>query len=191
MPDLPRTVADASGRRVEKDDILLVQEYPRAKAGWTVDRVAGFQCVTHRAADMWRGTGILFQADAWALRKRVYSSRGTWFKMKHLGSSRSGSAQPTSAQGFLLLSSRSRLRITLVSSLAMPIELSSKVISIPGLHGCTNKGTKQLLHRRAKGAWCRRPYRNEGFPSLVLAQPRMRFLPPGPDSREGVDRPWT
>ena len=81
--DLHQTVRDFVGG-IEKEDLVMIQEFPRAKEGWSVERHTGWQCVSHREAHLWRGTGVVFHPDVWSIRKRIHARRGTWFKMKHL-----------------------------------------------------------------------------------------------------------
>ena len=77
--DLQETVRDFVGG-IKKEDLILVQEFPRAREGWSVERHRGWQCVSHREEHLWRGTGIVFHPDVWSIRRRIHARRGTWFR---------------------------------------------------------------------------------------------------------------
>ena len=52
---------------------VLILELPRAKPGWSCDTVGGHKVVTYRQTNMWRGTGLAFDA----LVRDVISRRST------------------------------------------------------------------------------------------------------------------
>ncbi|CAE7202627.1 unnamed protein product [Symbiodinium sp. CCMP2592] len=84
MASLPKAVRDSAARSLEKDDLVVLQEVPREKQGWTHQELAGRKVVTHRAEGQWRGTGLWYDPGAWCVLRKLRSERGTWFKVRHL-----------------------------------------------------------------------------------------------------------
>ncbi|CAE7281359.1 R1A1-element\ORF2 [Symbiodinium sp. CCMP2592] len=87
VQDLPRTIADAAPLRMEKDSLLLLQEYPRGVQGWAVEKHGSWTVVTHRHGEAWRGSGLMYCADAWCLTRRVCTAKGTWFRLRSISAS--------------------------------------------------------------------------------------------------------
>ena len=69
-----------------KRDVVLVQEFPRAKEGWHSELLGHLKAVTFRPKGMWRGTGLLFDSAIWNIVSRRYTRRGVWIHLRHLES---------------------------------------------------------------------------------------------------------
>ena len=65
VQDLTAALREGTGRALGKRDVALVQEYPRSKAGWSTEHVAGLRLLTFRRHDMWRGTGLAYNPTVW------------------------------------------------------------------------------------------------------------------------------
>ncbi|CAE7229646.1 Pol, partial [Symbiodinium necroappetens] len=77
-------IRDSIEEQVQKDDLVLLQEVPREREGWTFLELEGKKVVTHRADKQWRGTGLWYDQGAWCVLKKHGSAKGTWFKLRHL-----------------------------------------------------------------------------------------------------------
>ena len=77
-------VLPALRRPFRPTDVLLVQEVPRRRQGWSTQKLEGLTLTSHRDKSQWRGQGILFDAMTWSLTKRAAGVKGVWFKMKLL-----------------------------------------------------------------------------------------------------------
>ena len=86
LADLPAAILDSSGMRCGKDDLVLLQEVPRETEGWHHQELEGKPIVSHRRHHQWRGTGLWYDQAAWCVLRRLHSSKGTWFKLRHLES---------------------------------------------------------------------------------------------------------
>ena len=84
LSDLPKAIRDSVGCRVSKDDLVLLQEVPREGEGWQHQELEGKPVVSHRCSTQWRGTGLWFDPSSWCILRRVSTTKGTWFKLKHL-----------------------------------------------------------------------------------------------------------
>ena len=87
LHELPKAVREALGDPLRKQDIVLIQELPREREGWNYMPLAGRRVVSHRREGQWRGTGIWYDTASWALIRKVHSSKGVWFKVRHLEAS--------------------------------------------------------------------------------------------------------
>ena len=86
VSELPKAFRDATAGAFAKNDVAVVQEYPRVKPGWSVETVQGYRFVTFRHENMWRGTGVAFHADVWKVISKRSTSRGVWVHLRHLAS---------------------------------------------------------------------------------------------------------
>ena len=86
VSELPKAFRDATAGAFAKNDVAVVQEYPRVKPGWSVETVQGYRFVTFRHENMWRGTGVAFHADVWNVISKRSTSRGVWVHLRHLAS---------------------------------------------------------------------------------------------------------
>ncbi|CAE7349607.1 RTase [Symbiodinium sp. CCMP2592] len=82
VQDLSQALDDAAPSQLEKGSIVLYQEAARGDAGWTVDAQKQWTLVTHRHSHAWRGCGIMYQSSSWCLLRRVFTTRGVWFKIR-------------------------------------------------------------------------------------------------------------
>ncbi|CAE7233474.1 unnamed protein product [Symbiodinium sp. CCMP2592] len=81
---LPKAVRDVLGRTFQKDELVVLQEVPRVKAGWSFQEVAGRRVVSHQAADQWRGTGLWYDTKEWCILRKLGTKKGTWLKLRRL-----------------------------------------------------------------------------------------------------------
>ncbi|CAE7386117.1 unnamed protein product, partial [Symbiodinium sp. KB8] len=81
---LPKAVRDSTKGKLEKDDLLLLQEVPRECEGWSHQELEGRNVVTHRRATQWRGTGLSYDPGSWCVLRKLHTNKGTWFKVRHL-----------------------------------------------------------------------------------------------------------
>ena len=81
---LPKAVRDSTRGSLEKDDLLLLQEVPREHEGWNHQELEGRKVVSHRRGTQWRGTGLCYDPGVWCVLRKIHTSRGTWFKVRHL-----------------------------------------------------------------------------------------------------------
>ena len=84
LPDVPKAVRDSVWRSVKKEELVLLQEVPRTKQGWSYSELAGKRLVTHQSAQQWRGTGLWYDGSVWCLVRKIGTAKGTWFKLRHL-----------------------------------------------------------------------------------------------------------
>ena len=84
ISDLASAVKSAASRALAPDDILVLQELPRAGAGWATEKQGSMQILSHRAESAWRGSGVAFHQDRWAVIKRMHAGRGVWVLLKHV-----------------------------------------------------------------------------------------------------------
>ena len=84
LDSLRDVILQATGKRLRVSDILLVQEFPRRKQGWSSEIVDGLTQTSYRAAKEWRGRGVIFNPAAWAILQKVSGPKGVWLKMKLL-----------------------------------------------------------------------------------------------------------
>ena len=81
---LSKAVVDGSGSHIRKNDLVLLQELPRASEGWTYMQFSGRRLVGHREGSQWRGTGLWYDERAWCVLRKLGTRKGTWFKLRHL-----------------------------------------------------------------------------------------------------------
>ena len=84
LPDLPKAIREALKCSLEKETLVLLQEVPRARQGWSYMELAGRKVVTHQSDTQWRGTGLWYDASVWCVVRKIGTKKGTWFKMRHL-----------------------------------------------------------------------------------------------------------
>ncbi|OLQ00488.1 putative 149 kDa protein [Symbiodinium microadriaticum] len=84
ISDLAAAVRQASSRVLAPGALLALQELPRAGAGWATEKQGLMQIVSYRAEHAWRGAGVAFHTEEWAVVKRVAAGRGVWIQLKHL-----------------------------------------------------------------------------------------------------------
>ncbi|CAE7242656.1 unnamed protein product [Symbiodinium sp. CCMP2592] len=84
LSQVQQAVKDAGRKEIEKEDLILLQEVPREKEGWMYQELAGRRVVSHRAERQWRGTGLWYDSGTWCVLRKLFTNRGTWFKLKHL-----------------------------------------------------------------------------------------------------------
>ena len=81
LSDLPKKVSEAMPQALLEDDVVMLQELPRAPAGWQTDTYGRWKMIGHRVE--WRGTGIAFKSDRRNVMRRLASPKGTWFRLRH------------------------------------------------------------------------------------------------------------
>ncbi|CAE7625517.1 Zdhhc3, partial [Symbiodinium sp. CCMP2456] len=87
--EVPKALRDCTDGGLEKGDLIVLQEFPRSKAGWSSVTISGFKVVTYRDKDMWRGIGVAFDATVWNVISRRSTGRGVWVHLRHLSSGQS------------------------------------------------------------------------------------------------------
>ena len=80
----PKAIRDSARRPVQKEDLVLLQEVPREREGWSYSELAGRRVVAHRTTSQWRGTGIWYDPRVWCVLRKVPTEKGSWFKVRHL-----------------------------------------------------------------------------------------------------------
>ena len=63
-------------------DVVLVQEWPKAKPGWRFLSEAGYKGIIFQDALMCRGVGLVYRDSAFRLLRKKSSARGAWFLMR-------------------------------------------------------------------------------------------------------------
>ena len=86
LVELPKAVREALGDPMQKQDLVLLQELPRDRTGWSYLPLADRRLVSHRSDQQWRGTGLWYDMTAWSLLRKVHTLKGVWFKVGHLES---------------------------------------------------------------------------------------------------------
>ena len=86
LEDLPQAFRDCTAAPLG-EKIALLQECPRLDKGWRTSKEQGLSILQHRSEQQWRGVGIMFHSDTWAVISKKSSGRGIWVRMKHLASS--------------------------------------------------------------------------------------------------------
>ena len=64
--------------------IVCLQEVARGMTGWKQEQYGKWFVLTHQPELEWRGTGVAVDTYSWTVTRRLWSSKGTWFKLKHL-----------------------------------------------------------------------------------------------------------
>ena len=67
---------------LQKGDLLLLQELPRGKNGWSTWFQDSWMALSHQHKDQWRGTGLLFCKGEWAVLKQWHTMKGSWFRLR-------------------------------------------------------------------------------------------------------------
>ena len=83
LDDFPRKVSEAVSRDLQEDDLVLLQELPRAPPGWQQEVLGKWKMVGCRSDEQWRGTGIMFQPARWNVMRRLQAPKGTWYRLRH------------------------------------------------------------------------------------------------------------
>ena len=84
LAELPKAVRNALGDKGKRQDLVLLQEVPREREGWSYTSLEGQRVVSHRRASQWRGAGLWYDMSTWCLLRKLHSSKGVWFKLRHL-----------------------------------------------------------------------------------------------------------
>ena len=63
---------------------VAVQEVRRSSAGWSTEQIGKWMLLSHQGDSEWRGTGILYDGGCLGIMRRLFSSKGTWFRLRHL-----------------------------------------------------------------------------------------------------------
>ena len=79
---IPSAIRDYFGT-IPDSSVVCLQELARGKDGWSDLYLDGWRLCSHRNADAWRGTGILFQKEQWVVMRKKATRRGTWFRLRH------------------------------------------------------------------------------------------------------------
>ena len=60
------------------------RRFEAGQSGWTHQQHGEWTMLSHQADFEWRGTGIAVDMYAWAIVRRLWIAKGTWFKLKHV-----------------------------------------------------------------------------------------------------------
>ena len=64
--------------------LVGLQEVKRGSPGWHTETHGKWCILSYQPEGDWRGTGIAFQNTDWKVLRRKASTKGTWFRVKHL-----------------------------------------------------------------------------------------------------------
>ena len=82
---VPLALSAAATNLGEADmGVIAIQEVRRTAAGWTTEQVGKYTLLSHQFEGEWRGTGILYDAVQYAVLRRLCTTKGTWFRLRHL-----------------------------------------------------------------------------------------------------------
>ena len=63
--------------------LVGLQEVSRDSPGWNQTRVGKWTVLTHQNDTCWRGSGLAFDAQSWSVMRRLFTDRGTWFRVRN------------------------------------------------------------------------------------------------------------
>ena len=89
MDELPQGIREATcleeGRHTDcHEGLFALQELPRGDAGWKSDTLQGWEVLSHRSSEQWRGVGVMYNPKTWAIMRRKEFDRGIWVRMRHV-----------------------------------------------------------------------------------------------------------
>ena len=61
-----------------------LQEVKRGEPGWHAEKHGKWCVLSYQPEEGWRGTGVAFQETNWKVLRKRASSKGAWFRMRHL-----------------------------------------------------------------------------------------------------------
>ena len=64
--------------------LTAVQEVRRSSVGWSTEQIGKWVLLSHQVESEWRGTGVIYDPASFAVMRRLYSTKGTWFRFRHL-----------------------------------------------------------------------------------------------------------
>ena len=67
--------------------IVGLQEVTRGSVGWTSSACGKWSVLSHQHSDDWRGTGLAYDSTVWAVVRKRFSTKGTWFRLRHVATS--------------------------------------------------------------------------------------------------------
>ena len=65
---------------------MALQEAPRGDIGWTTTQSGKWQIVGYQNAVDWRGCGIAYDPDVWAIIRKIPSPHGCWLRLRKIDS---------------------------------------------------------------------------------------------------------
>ena len=89
IDELPKGIQEAAGPNGGSGEHLLdglfaLQELPRGPTGWKADSLHGWEILSHRFDEQWRGTGIMYNPKVWTVMRRRHFERGMWVRVRHV-----------------------------------------------------------------------------------------------------------
>ena len=64
--------------------VLSLQEMPRGTEGWSFHEMGHWHVHSFRDAEEWRGSGVGYRSDTWALMRKRKSSHGVWLRLRRI-----------------------------------------------------------------------------------------------------------
>ena len=86
LGDLPKALGEAMGCKLRDDDIVILQEMPRAETGWRSHLLGSLNVCSHREENQWRGTAVAVSDKSWTVMRKLKSENGIWVRIRHLSS---------------------------------------------------------------------------------------------------------
>ena len=89
MDELPKGIQEAthlnqSSQEHSAAGLFALQELLRGPAGWKTETQDGWEVVSHRRDEQWRGVGVLYNPRVWTIMRRREYERGIWVRVKHI-----------------------------------------------------------------------------------------------------------
>ena len=76
--------AIAGEQNLPRLSVVALQEVARGEHGWASRKDGKWCTVSYQGDVAWRGTGISYKTDEWAVMRRRATLKGTWFRLRHL-----------------------------------------------------------------------------------------------------------
>ena len=64
---------------------VALQEVPRGEIGWSTAQAGKWEVLSYQNAVDWRGTGVAFLPDEWAVLRKIPSPHGCWVRLRKVG----------------------------------------------------------------------------------------------------------
>ena len=84
MSDLTSSIREAAKASLDPLSLIALQELPRAEEGWSSEKHGGFEILSFRPKEAWRGSGVAYHTEHWSVLRKVVAGRGVWVKLKGL-----------------------------------------------------------------------------------------------------------
>ena len=89
MDELPQGICEAARLKEGlhgdlEESVFALQELPRGSVGWKTESLHGWEVLSHRSHDQWRGVGVMYNPKVWAIMRRKEFDRGLWVRVRHV-----------------------------------------------------------------------------------------------------------